>query len=176
VKANVAPMADPTPNSSSSPRTTDNKPIYEPKTPVAKAATVALKAGAVGFFVSSLQNALQKHNYGAMGVFTRTGGTIGFFAAMGATFAFTESFVANQRQKDDALNGAIGGCAAGFLAGIKKRSLPLAIGTCAMLGVVVGGFDYTGQMMGDPVSREERRKRFFKTPPKPLIEVESSAE
>lgn len=38
---------------------------------------------------------------------------------MGATFAFTESAVANHRQKDDALNGVAGGCAAGFLAGIR---------------------------------------------------------
>lgn len=38
---------------------------------------------------------------------------------MGATFALTESIVANQRQKDDALNGVAGGCAAGFLVGIK---------------------------------------------------------
>lgn len=44
-------------------------------------------------------------------------------AAMGATFAFTESFVANQRQKDDALNGVAGGCAAGFLAGVKCTPL-----------------------------------------------------
>jgi len=163
-------MADPTSSSQST------APIYEAKAPVANAANVALKAGAVGFFVSSLQNALQKHNYGAMGVFTRTGGTIGFFAAMGATFAFTEAFVANQRQKNDALNGAIGACAAGFLAGIKKRSLPLAVGTCAMLGAVVGGFDYAGQLIGDPISKEERRRRFFKTPPKPLIEVGSTTE
>ena len=41
-------------------------------------------------------------------------------AAMGATFAFTDAFVANQRQKDDAFNGAVAGCAAGFLAGIKS--------------------------------------------------------
>ena len=40
-------------------------------------------------------------------------------AAMGTTFALTESVVANQRQTDDALNGAAGGCAAGFLAGIR---------------------------------------------------------
>lgn len=40
-------------------------------------------------------------------------------AAMGATFALTESVVANQRQVDDPLNGAAGGCAAGFLAGIR---------------------------------------------------------
>lgn len=38
---------------------------------------------------------------------------------MGATFAMTESVVANQRQTDDALNGAAGGCAAGFLAGLR---------------------------------------------------------
>jgi hypothetical protein len=38
---------------------------------------------------------------------------------MGATFAATESIVANQREKQDALNGVAGGCAAGFLAGIR---------------------------------------------------------
>ena len=38
---------------------------------------------------------------------------------MGATFALTESVVANTRQTDDPLNGAAGGCAAGFLAGIR---------------------------------------------------------
>jgi len=40
-------------------------------------------------------------------------------AAMGASFAFTETVVANQRQKNDPLNGVAGGCAAGFLAGIR---------------------------------------------------------
>ena len=48
--------------------------------------------------------------------------TFYYLAAMGAAFAFTESFVANERRKDDALNGAAGGCAAGFLAGIRCRS------------------------------------------------------
>jgi hypothetical protein len=38
---------------------------------------------------------------------------------MGATFAFTEAVVANQRQTDDSLNGAAGGCAAGLLAGLR---------------------------------------------------------
>jgi hypothetical protein len=42
-----------------------------------------------------------------------------FTAAMGATFAATESIVANQRETQDALNGVAGGCAAGFLAGIR---------------------------------------------------------
>lgn len=38
---------------------------------------------------------------------------------MGATFALTESVVANQRHTDDAVNGAAGACAAGFLAGLR---------------------------------------------------------
>lgn len=38
---------------------------------------------------------------------------------MGAAFAFTEATVANQREKDDAINGLVGGCAAGFLAGLR---------------------------------------------------------
>jgi hypothetical protein len=112
---------------------------YEPKPTLEQASRVALQAGAVGLVVSTVQNALGKHSHGAMGVLTRTGGTIGFFgntipcplsnlcsnilylAAMGATFAFTDAFVANERRKNDALNGAAGGCAAGFLAGIRCR-------------------------------------------------------
>ena len=44
---------------------------------------------------------------------------------MGATFAATESIVANTRKKNDPINGAAGGCAAGFLAGLR--------GTCNVL-------------------------------------------
>ena len=109
-------------------------------------------------------------------------------AVMGATFAFTETFVANQRQKNDPLNGMAGGCAAGFLAGIRStfkpycvskdlcfmlnllttaRSLPMAVAGCAAIGAAMGGFDYSGQLASQsatPEKREERRKRFLKQP------------
>lgn len=39
----------------------------------------ALIAGGLGFIVSAMQNTVQKHNEGAKGVLTRTGGTIGLF-------------------------------------------------------------------------------------------------
>ncbi len=105
---------------------------------------------------------------------------------MGATFAATESIVANQREKQDALNGVAGGCAAGFLAGIRgacchaafrrlsqvirtvARSLPIAVASCAVIGAAVGTFDYAGQSLrGDKetLSYEEKRKRFFKQNP-----------
>lgn len=113
---------------------------FESKPSLKYAAAIGLQAGAVGAFVSAIQNALGTHSHGAMGFVTRTGGTVGFFgscfllyyycgknaeliyetvAAMGATFALTEAVVSNQRQTNDALNGAAGACAAGFLAGIR---------------------------------------------------------
>ncbi|KAF8168164.1 hypothetical protein B0H34DRAFT_792801 [Crassisporium funariophilum] len=150
----------------------NDSPSYEPRPAIQYASKVALQAGALGLVVSTLQNALGKHSHGAMGVVTRTGGTIGFFAAMGATFAFTESFVANERRKKDAINGMAGGCAAGFLAGVRARSVPTAIGGCAFLAAAVGIFDYSGQLTGETgVSPEERRKKFFKT--KPFLESTS---
>ena len=131
-------MAD-APNSSSS-AVQPEVPAYEPKPTLQYASAVGIQSAGVGALVSAVQNALSSHSSGAMGFLTRTGGTIGFFgtcyvlnnsnsvsynirgaleAAMGTTFALTESVVANQRQTDDALNGAAGGCAAGFLAGIR---------------------------------------------------------
>ncbi|KAF8898805.1 hypothetical protein BD779DRAFT_1431821 [Infundibulicybe gibba] len=145
--------------------------VFNPKPSLKYASTIGLQAGAVGAFVSTIQNALGKHSNGAMGFVTRTGGTIGFFAAMGATFALTESIVANQRQTNDAFNGATGACAAGFLAGIRARSIPMAVGSCVVLGAAMGTFDYSGQLVGEKgETREEKRRKFFKYPPKPLIE------
>ncbi|KAH6917508.1 hypothetical protein BKA70DRAFT_336662 [Coprinopsis sp. MPI-PUGE-AT-0042] len=145
---------------------------FVPKSTLEYASKVTLQAGGVGLFVSALQNALGKHSYGAMGVLTRTGGTVGFFAAMGATFAFTESTVRNTREVDDAWNGASGACAAGFLAGLRSRSLPAGVAGCAVLGGSMALFDYSGTLAGTgPEDREEKRKRFFKQPPKPLVEA-----
>jgi len=148
-------------------------PSFETRPTLQYAATVGMQAALVGAFVSSVQNALGSHSKGATGFLSRTGGTIGFFAAMGATFAATESIVANQREKQDALNGVAGGCAAGFLAGIRARSLPIAVASCAVIGAAVGTFDYAGESLrGDKetLSYEEKRKRFFKqSPSSPLL-------
>ncbi|KAJ3549327.1 hypothetical protein NM688_g5191 [Phlebia brevispora] len=92
---------------------------------------------------------------------------------MGFTFAFTEAAVANQREKDDALNGVAGGCAAGFLAGLRARSLPIAIASCAVLGAAVGTFDYVGKTIAgaSTETQEEKQRKFFKHgQPSPLHE------
>ncbi|CCL99017.1 uncharacterized protein FIBRA_01026 [Fibroporia radiculosa] len=147
---------------------------YSPKPSLEYASVVGLQAAGVGALVSAVQNALGSHSSGAAGFITRTGGTIGIFAAMGATFALTEAAVANSREKDDAVNGAAGACAAGFLAGIRARSLPMAVASCAVMGAAMGTFDYGGKSLrGTPETQEERRKRFFKHPP-PTFPAHSS--
>ena len=77
----------------------------------------AATTGFAGLLISAVQNSTQKHGQGALGVFTRSGSTIALFTAMGGIFSFTDSYVANARRKDDALNGAAGGCAAGLVIG-----------------------------------------------------------
>jgi len=62
--------------------------IYEPKPTLKYTSQVALQAGTLGLIVSTVQNALGKHSHGAMGVVTRTGGTIGFFGAPSMPFHY----------------------------------------------------------------------------------------
>lgn len=49
-------------------------------------------------------------------------------------------------QTDDWANGAAGGCAAGFTAGVKARSLPMAIGACAGMATLIGTFEAAGSV------------------------------
>jgi hypothetical protein len=52
---------------------------YEHKPPLELAGTAGLKGAGAGLLVSAVQNALDTHSRGAMGVLTRTGGTVGLF-------------------------------------------------------------------------------------------------
>jgi hypothetical protein len=65
-------------------------------------------------------------------------------AAMGATFAFTDSYVANLRQQEDALNGAAGGCAAGLLAGARGAPNSQILSVMRDLRSTSSAFDTVG--------------------------------
>ena len=99
------------------------------RSPVSETFKTAAGGAAVGLLVSAVQNSLQKHKAGAMGIFSRTGGTIAVLstsahaqyaygaAIVGGAFAFADASVANYRHKEDGWNGAAGGCAAGAVIG-----------------------------------------------------------
>ena len=54
---------------------------FQVRQPVNEAFNAAAASAAVGLLVSAVQNSLQKHKAGAMGIFSRTGGTIAIFSA-----------------------------------------------------------------------------------------------
>jgi len=72
---------------------------------------------------------------------------------MGGIFSYTDSTVANFRQKDDAINGAVGGCAAGVVLGAAARSVPMMFGGCASLAALIGTFDAAGKSLQGTYSR-----------------------
>ena len=55
--------------------------VYHPQDALGAGVKGTAVVGGAGFFLSALQNSLQKRNIGAMGVFTRTGGTVASFGA-----------------------------------------------------------------------------------------------
>lgn len=146
---------------------------------LAPAFSAGLTSAGVGLFVSAVKNSLESHNKGAMGVFTRTGWIAGYFAAAGFVFSAVDHTVANLRESNsDGVAGAAGGCAAGFVTGIRSGSLPTAMGMCAFLGTAIGTFDLAGGQLGwesgtkDRATREQERLSFFKKRSLPVLEEE----
>ncbi|OMJ28528.1 NADH-ubiquinone oxidoreductase [Smittium culicis] len=125
-----------------------------------EAAKYTMIGGGLGLLTSAFQNAIQSHQSGAMGVFTRTGSTIGFLAVMGGVFAGTRGLSANIRQEDDYWNTAYAGCAAGLIAGMRKKSLPTSIGACVFMGGSLATYDYLGGLQPKitELAPDERQK------------------
>ncbi|KAH8916210.1 hypothetical protein BT69DRAFT_1257335 [Atractiella rhizophila] len=146
-------------------------PIWHPVPVVSASFTQGAYGAAAGLFFSAVQNAVQSHNKGFMGVFTRSGGTIGLFAALPFVYTFVDGTMQNVRERasTDGINGAAAGCAAGFLGGLSQRSLTKAFASCAFLGGAVATFELSGSSFGGEMNKDGRRK----TPEEQLEERES---
>lgn len=104
---------------------------------------------------------------------------------MGGIFTLGECAAKGVREQDDAINAAIGGCAAGMLAGIKSKcvcvngrqqlnrvlghSFSKMCAGCAAVGATMYAYEATGELKGGFANktREEKKqheKEFFKQP------------
>ncbi|EXJ88530.1 hypothetical protein A1O1_05460 [Capronia coronata CBS 617.96] len=133
--------------------------VYHPKDALGLSLRGGTLAGAAGLFLASVQNTVTKENVGFFSVFSRFGSTIGLFAAVGGTFAFTSAASANLREKDDFWNHGIGGALAGTLPGLTKRSMPAAMGGAFALGVSLAAVSYTGHSIFQSASEESLSDR-----------------
>ncbi|KAG0362281.1 hypothetical protein BGZ54_008699 [Gamsiella multidivaricata] len=121
--------------------------IYHAKSPLKEGFQAGAIGAGVGVLVSAAQNSIGSHSQGAIGVFSRTGGTIGIFAAMAGVFAATDSAVGNIREKKDAWNSIAAGCAAGMVAGGFQRSPQTMVFGCVSMGAMMGAFDVSGNSL-----------------------------
>ncbi|KAF2500071.1 hypothetical protein BU16DRAFT_578097 [Lophium mytilinum] len=126
----------------------ESKPFH-PQDAISTTVHATMITTGAGALVAGVQNTLAKQNIGAMGILTRSGGTIAVYAAMGASYAFAKTASANLREKNDSYNTAIGGFFAGSMMGLKStnirvRSTPAILGYGACLAVVLSAFDYAG--------------------------------
>jgi len=142
---------------------------YSPSPVVAPAFAAGLTGAGVGLFLSAIKNSLEPHSKGALGVFTRTGWIAGYFAAAGFAFSAVDHSVANLvSSQTSGVAGAAGGCAAGFIMGIRSGSIPTAMGMCGFLGASIATYDLAGGQLGwesgtkDRKTREKERLEFFK--------------
>ncbi|MCJ1483777.1 hypothetical protein MMC06_003945 [Schaereria dolodes] len=152
------------------------KAVYQPKDAVTAAIRSTAITGLAGTLLSAVQNTLTKQNVTAWGIFTRTGGTIGVFAAMGGTYEFATLASANLREKDDSWNPSIGGFLAGSIMGLRFRTLPAVLGYGAGFAILLGAFDYTGGVLTgydkDPnVDEYERKEALRKNRRRPIQET-----
>ncbi|KAI0832206.1 hypothetical protein F5Y06DRAFT_190383 [Hypoxylon sp. FL0890] len=136
-----------------------------------------LGAGA-GLITSAVQNSLAKRNVGAWGVFTRTGGTIGLFTAVGAVFTFSEAAAANLREKDDTLNTTIASFLSGATIGLRTGRMPMILGFGAAFSIIMSAFEYTGGTLRGPPRTEvpemdqyERKEYMRKNRRRPIAET-----
>ncbi|OJJ82872.1 Tim17/Tim22/Tim23/Pmp24 family protein [Aspergillus glaucus CBS 516.65] len=121
---------------------------YHPHDAIGSAMKATTLTGGVGLFAAAVQNTLTKQNVGPLGVFFKSGGTIGIFAAMGGTYEFVKTASANLREKEDHWNVAIGGFFSGAILGLRARTFPALMGYGAGLAIGMSGFNYAGGLWG----------------------------
>jgi len=117
---------------------------YHPHDTVKDAAQALAMSTGVGLLFASVQSTLTKQNIGALGTFTRFGGTIVTFAAVGGSYQFVKLASANLREKEDPYNTLIGGLVGGSFLGLRGGTVPSVLGYGALVGITMATFDLCG--------------------------------
>ncbi|OAL54918.1 hypothetical protein IQ07DRAFT_531466 [Pyrenochaeta sp. DS3sAY3a] len=154
---------------------TDPHETFHPRDTLSNTATTTLQTTAAGALLAGVQNTLRKQNVGAMGIITRSGGTIALFAGVGAAYQFTLDATSNLRQTDDCYSEALAGFMAGAAMGVPRRSLPFMLGAGAITSTVLTAYRYTSGLSGsgtvDDDNEVERREALRKIRRRPLSET-----
>ncbi|KAG7293736.1 hypothetical protein NEMBOFW57_003793 [Staphylotrichum longicolle] len=128
---------------------------YHPKDAIHAGIYHGLVFGGGGLLFAAVRNSLAKKNVGPWTTFTRNGGIIATFAAVGGAYEFTRAASANLREKDDYWNHAVGGFVAGAILGLRSGRMPRIIGYGAFASVALAAYEYTGGTLKGYLNRPE---------------------
>ncbi|KAK4154311.1 hypothetical protein C8A00DRAFT_32911 [Chaetomidium leptoderma] len=128
---------------------------YHPKDAIHAGLYHGMVFGGGGLLFAAVKNSLAKTNVGPWTTFTRNGGIIATFAAVGGAFEFTRLASANLREKEDYVNDGIGGFVAGAVLGLKTGRIPRIIGYGAATAVVLAAYEFTGGTLKGFLNRPE---------------------
>ncbi|KAL2130582.1 hypothetical protein VTI74DRAFT_6209 [Chaetomium olivicolor] len=111
--------------------------------------------GGAGLLFAAVRNSLAKRNVGPWTTFTRNGGLIATFAAVGGIYEFTRVASANLREKEDYWNHAVGGFFGGAVLGLRTGRVPRIVGYGAATAVVLAAYEFTGGTLKGYLNRPE---------------------
>ncbi|MBW0462677.1 hypothetical protein O181_002392 [Austropuccinia psidii MF-1] len=117
---------------------------YDYQSALGTATTFGTYTGLAGTIVAAIKHGVitpTEAHKGYLGNILKLGAMT---AAVGFTYGGVSQFVASVRQESDPWNAAAGGCASGFLVGLRAGQLPLALGQCFIFGSAAAGVNYAG--------------------------------
>ncbi|KAG9230308.1 NADH-ubiquinone oxidoreductase subunit [Amylocarpus encephaloides] len=135
---------------------------YHPKDAVKSSVQASMVTGGAGLLIAAISNSLSKRNVGAWSVFTRGSGTIAAFTAAGGAYVFSRDAMANLREKDDAINFAVGGFFGGAVMGLRSLRTPTVLGLGAATAVALGAFEFTGSSLRGGAKDKDRDEFEYK--------------
>ncbi|KAK4192294.1 Tim17/Tim22/Tim23/Pmp24 family-domain-containing protein [Podospora australis] len=141
----------------------DDSPLpYKRQDALGAGVQSGLVMGGAGLFLSAVRTSLEKTHVGPWAVFTKHGGIVATFAAVGTAYEFTRVAAANLREKEDHYNNAIGGFVGGAVLGLRTGRIPRIIGYGLVTSLALAVFEYTGGRIEgrrrDPEADEFERK------------------
>ncbi|KAM0552015.1 hypothetical protein ACHAPJ_008125 [Fusarium lateritium] len=143
---------------------------FKPHDVLDDTAKAGVVGGLSGLFLSSIKNALARHNVGILSVFTRGAPIIGIGAAAPAAYVFFSRTSMNLREQNDPFSAALGGFALGAVLGLPTRRMPIVVGLGSGIAVFQGMFHYLGgrydsfKREGDEFERKEIVRRSTRLP------------
>lgn len=147
---------------------------YDYKPVLATASEFGLYTALAGTIAGAINHGVIAPAEANRGFITGTAKFGALAGAIGFTFGGVSQTLAGIREQNDPWNATAGGCASGFLLGLRAGQLPMAFGQCAIWGAVAGGVNYAGDTLmpanyRKPKEQQQQERLKLLGPKDPLL-------